>query len=186
MFLDIGIGILLTLGLSRWLGLELTNQLLLMGIGFALLPDADVFVELWQRRGKLGGKIQGFHRTFTHYPLMYLPLVLAVFIKAGGFWALFLGLGALAHLLHDSVGTGWGIKWLWPFSKERYKFFADKRGQFSTSRVVSWLPGEWEAAVSRYGDPEWFKHYYLRPSPVLIVELSFFVISLLSLLFFKE
>ncbi|MEK7500640.1 MAG: metal-dependent hydrolase [Patescibacteria group bacterium] len=186
MFLDIGVGIILSVIFSRWFGVELTGWLVAAGIIFALLPDADVFVELWQRRGKLGGKIQGFHRTFTHYPLMYLPLVLAVFIMAGGFWALFLGLGALAHLLHDSVGTGWGIKWLWPFSKKRYKFFADKDGSVSANLIVSWTPAEWKKAVFQYGDPDWFKHYYLRPSPVFIVEFLVFVLAMTILLVIKS
>lgn len=91
MLLDIGVGIFLAMGLSSLFGIEITSRLVLAGVLFALLPDADVFVELWQRRGKLGGKIQGFHRTITHYPLLYVLAAFAVFITRGGFWALFFG-----------------------------------------------------------------------------------------------
>lgn len=184
MLLDIGIGMLMALGFSRWFGVGLTNQLLLMGIGFALMPDIDVFVELWQRRGKLGGKIQGFHRTFTHYPLLYVPVVTAIFAVWGSFWALFLGLAVLAHFFHDSIGIGWGIKWLWPFSQNRYKFFAEKNNRWSKNFIVSWTPEESQEARERYGDPDWFKHIYLRPSPVFITELLVFLISVLVLLLY--
>ncbi|MBI4120492.1 MAG: metal-dependent hydrolase [Parcubacteria group bacterium] len=182
MFLDIGVGIILSMIFGRWLGVELTGGFVLAGIAFALLPDTDVFVELWQRRGKLGGRTQGFHRTITHYPLLYVPVVVLVWIIWGAVWATFLGAAVLAHFLHDSVGTGWGIKWLWPFSQNRYKFFAGKDGRQSANFIVSWAPEEWREAVERHGDPDWFKHIYLRPSPVFVVELLVFAASVLMLL----
>ena len=30
------------------------------------------------------------------------------------------------HFILDSVGAGWGIKWLWPFSNDRIKLFANQ------------------------------------------------------------
>lgn len=178
MFLDIGVGILLSILVSRLFNTGLTGGFIWAGVALALLPDIDVVVELWQRKGKLGGKVAGFHRTCTHYPLLYLPIAAVVWLVFGLMWAALFGSAVLVHFIHDSVGTGWGIKWLWPFSQKRYKFFAGKDGRVSKNLVVSWAPTELAEAMAKYGDPDWFKNIYLRPSAVFVVELAVFVLSL--------
>ena len=52
-------------------------------------------------------------------------------------WAMFFGLAVFLHFVHDSVGIGWGIKWLWPFSRKAYKCFSEKDGAFSRRLLIA-------------------------------------------------
>ena len=183
MFLDLGIGILISVLISKIVTVPLTSKLIAAGALFSLAPDLDVFVEL-VKRGRIGGRVQGHHRELTHFPLTYLPFVFIVYYFAGAFYACLFGLAVLAHFLHDSVGMGWGIKWLWPFSSRSYKFFSEKDGSFSGNLVVSWRPQELKEVIAAYGDNHWFRNYYLRVHPIAVIELAVFVVSLLVLYYF--
>lgn len=117
MFLDIGIGILLSIWTSGFFRANLTSALLCWGIIFVLVPDLDFVVELI-RHGRVGGKVIGEHRELGHFPFLYVPVILIVFAIFGAQYGVLLSFGLLAHFLHDSVGIGWGIQWFWPVSKK--------------------------------------------------------------------
>ena len=154
-----------------------------LGVLLALLPDADVFLSIL--RSKRGGKYAHEHRNFLHYPLIYLvgggllfwfvfPQVVLLFVALSFF-----------HFLHDSVGIGWGVQWLFPFSRNYFKFFTDKRNNFSSRILVWWTPAELSAAVDRYGKDDWLKRYYFRFHPVGIVEgVVFLVVAIYTLLMY--
>lgn len=180
MFLDIGIGVLLSIWISRFFQTDLTLVLVLAGVFFALLPDADFFVE-FVKHGNVGGKVIREHREITHFPLLYAPLFVLILVIFGAKWTALFVLSLLAHFLHDSVGIGWGIKWFWPFSKKSYKLFSEKNGRFSSRLFVSWDQKELVSAVADNGDPDWIKNIYLRPSLIAIIEFSGFAVSLLTL-----
>ena len=57
MFLDIGIGILLSIWTSCFFHSDLTFTLVFAGIAFALLPDIDFFIEFFKH-------FFSFHRGF--------------------------------------------------------------------------------------------------------------------------
>jgi membrane-bound metal-dependent hydrolase YbcI (DUF457 family) len=38
------------------------------------------------------------------------------------FWGCVFSLAITLHFLRDSLGTGWGVKLLWPLSNKNYKF----------------------------------------------------------------
>jgi len=181
--LDIGAGILLAIWVSWFWQINLSLGLVLAGIVFALLPDADFFVEL-AKRGRVGGKIIGAHRELTHFPITYVPIVAIIYVLFGEQTATLFSLAVVFHLLHDGIGIGWGIKYLWPFSKKTYKFFSEKDGKISSRLVVSWEDEELKKTVARYGDPNWIKNIYLRPSFVSIIELLGFIASLAVLYFY--
>ena len=184
MFLDLGVGIIIAVLLSKIFDVGLTAQVILPAVVFSLLPDLDVFVELW-KRGRVGGKIHGHHRELTHFPLTYLPLVLFIWFFAGSFWAILFGAAILAHFLHDSIGMGWGIKWLWPFSKKTYKFFSEKDGRFSKNFIVCWQPEELEKIVLEHGDNHWVKNFYLKFHPLALFELVVFLMAVAVLYVFR-
>jgi membrane-bound metal-dependent hydrolase YbcI (DUF457 family) len=122
MILDLAAGILLSILTSALFSEPLTLLLLAAGIFFAVLPDLDV---LWSRARpgeNWWDKGVWSHREFTHYPALYVVATI-VLALVSPVYAFMLGLGGLYHLLHDSYGTGWGIKWLWPFSENRYTFY---------------------------------------------------------------
>ena len=56
------------------------------------------------------------HRDVLHKPLAIIP-IFAVLYYFSAFWAYLIGLCLLAHFIHDSTGSGYGVKWLLPFSK---------------------------------------------------------------------
>jgi len=180
MFLDIGIGILLSIWTSWFFHVDLMFTLILMGIIFALLPDIDFFIELI-KHDSVGGKVIREHRELTHFPIIYIPVAILVYPIFGAMWVALFSLAILAHFLHDSVGIGWGIKWFWPLSKKAYKFFSEKDGKFSRRLVVSWRPEELTKVAADYGDPNWIRNIYLQFTPIAIIEFSFFAISLLIL-----
>jgi len=185
MLLDTGVGILLSIITSWFFQTKLTIFLILAGIVFSLLPDLDFLIELL-KHGSVGGKVIREHREIFHYPLSYLPIILLVFIFFGEIIAIFLSLCLFAHFLHDSIGIGWGIKWLWPFSQKSYKFFSDKKGLFCCRPIVSWEKKELEKIVAQYGDPDWIKNIYFKLSPILVVEFLFLVLSVIFLFFYTN
>ena len=177
---DIGIGILISILASHIFGVGLTLNLAIMSVLANLIPDLDVFVEL-AKRGRVGGRVQGHHRELTHFPLTFIPLVLAISYFFGQLWAFIIGLNLLAHFLHDSIGMGWGIQWLWPFSNRAYKFFSNKDGSFSKNLVVSWKPHELKETIKKYGDDHWLRNYYFKLHPLAVLECIFLVFALIVL-----
>jgi len=178
--LDIGVGILLALLASRVFFLDLTWLFILVVIIFALLPDFDGFIE-WLRHGTIGGKEIREHREITHFPITYILVDIIAWLVWGNAWAFLFTTATSAHLIHDGVGIGWGIKYLWPLSKKSYKFFSEKNGAFSSRLVVSWEPEELREVVREHGDPNWFWNTYFRLHPVGLIEYAFLALSLVIL-----
>ena len=159
---------------------DLTFTLVFAGIAFALLPDIDFFIEFF-KHGSVGGKVIREHRELTHFPIIYIPVAIFIYLIFGAMWTAMFSLAIFAHFLHDSIGIGWGIKWFWPFSKKAYKFFSEKDGRFSSRLIISWSPEELTEVAANHGDPNWIRNIYLRPTPISVIEFSFFVISLIIL-----
>jgi hypothetical protein len=152
--LDIGIGILLALGVAELTGTHATPALIAFGIASALLPDIDILtIPLFKK---------WYHRTHTHFPIIYVPLAMLAFVFLPLPWALLFTLGVYAHLIHDTFGIGWGIAWLWPFSKRKFLFLAPKRN----------LPPQ---------GMNWMTYYYLRPNPLAYLEYGALLIALVTL-----
>ncbi len=161
MFGDIGIGILLAIGISHLFQVELTWITLFLSIIFSLLPDIDmlIFVFPFLR------KIFVDHRKISHYPILYIPIIIVIFYVWGLFWAMLCGLNILIHLIHDTLWIGHGITWLWPFSNKSYKFFSQDH-----------------KAADRM---HWIQAFYLRPTLVSITEYGIFIISVIVLSIYK-
>lgn len=182
MLFDIGTGILIAIGTSWFFDVELTRSLIVMGIFLVLVPDFDFLVEL-VKHGSVGGREIREHRQISHFPLTYVPVIIIIFLLWGPMWASFVGLCLLAHFLHDSMGIGWGIMWLWPFSHKAFKCFSEKNGAFSLKLFVAWNPEEVKKLVAG-GDPNWFHNIYMRAHPINVIEFMWFVGSLVVLYFF--
>jgi len=180
--LDIAAGIFIALGASRIFDIGLSPWILLFAVVFSVLPDADFIVE-WMRYGSVGGKVIREHRNLFHFPLTFIPVVAAIYFIFGGFWAALFGAAACFHLLHDSIGIGWGIKWWWPFRGRSYKFFADRDGSFSSRLLVYWEDKDLPEVVAKYGDPDWISSTYLRFTAVSAAEFTALLFALISLYF---
>jgi len=181
MFLDIGVGILSAILASALFRQDLTPAFLAAGIVFALLPDVD-FVFHFASGGDF--KNAHKHRDFLHYPLLYVPLGMALAVFLGPAYALLFGICSAAHFLHDSIGMGWGIQWLYPFSRNHYNFFyhyEPRGGEIPGKTVYVWKHKEVDGLAGRHGDPDWVKNVYLRFHPYAVIELAVFAASLIIL-----
>lgn len=182
MFLDIGVGILLAILTSKLFNLTLTIPFVIIGIVFALLPDIDCMllpIKKWS------SQYSHKHRDLLHYPLLYIftgVLILLFFNKT---LAVLFGLCSLMHFIHDSIGIGWGIQWLYPFSKNHYSFFniyqPKHKEKIPKAFLHVWKDEEMDVIAEKYGDKNWFKNIYLHLHPYAIFEFLIFIIAIIIL-----
>lgn len=186
MFLDVAVGIFIAIWASGFYNIPLSWWLLFWAVFMALLPDIDVVVEEIYFR-LTGRKLQKHdHRDIFHYPLFYLlsgAIILIFFV--GGMWASIFIIISSLHFLHDSIGIGWGVYWLYPFSTRRYSLFYHYdifRHKLKPYKLVySWGEDELEEVIAKYGDPHWVKNIYLKFHPYSLVELAVFIAAVFVL-----
>lgn len=171
--LDIGVGILVALGVAHLSGVEATPALVIFGIAAALLPDIDIltlpFLGKW------------FHRTHTHFPITYVPLALLAYLVLDPVYATVFTICVFAHLVHDTFGIGWGIAWLWPFSGRKFLFFpSDGRGK-EYGIWATWTPQEESRIQGRYENHSWVRHYYFRPNTLAYIEYGVLLVAVAAL-----
>ncbi|CAN5751626.1 hypothetical protein BH11PAT2_BH11PAT2_01710 [soil metagenome] len=175
--LDIGIGIVLSLGVAEIFHVPASALFILFGIGSALLPDIDIVTMLfgsWK------------HRTHTHYPIVYIPLAVLVFIFLGPAYGVLFMLGVYAHLIHDTFGIGWGIAWLWPFSQRKFLLFPDGARRKTLGTVASWLPEEEPSLKATGSNSNWVRDFYFRPNLLAYIEYGTLFVALVGLFLYKQ
>jgi hypothetical protein len=214
MLLDIGVGIMMALLVSKIFAVSFalpamastTVLLTIAGIVFSLLMDTDALIDLIIHRGT---RASYKHRDLFHIPLFYIPIGMLVlyFFQTSYLPPLALpvlfGLCSLAHFVHDSIGLGWGVKWLYPFSDNHYSFFyqynahkaglrpsgqdtkCGKYGRWAKSIVYVWKSDDIDRLEEKYGDKDWFKHIYLSAHPYSVIETMVFLFSLILLYIYK-
>lgn len=171
MLFDIKLGILWAILSGVLFDMPLSFSWFFGGVLFALLPDLDFWVE-YAKRGTVGGKVLGAHRTLLHNPLLYIPIALFIGAAAGDAWMTLFIMGVLGHFVHDSLGMGLGVRWLWPFSEKFYKIFSDKDGNIHYDRAhltpVSWTTAEVQEILKKKGNDNWLREdlvYHLKRWP---------------------
>lgn len=169
---DIATAIFLTLYALPIFNAEFSPSVLLFAIVCALLPDIDMVPYVLRAHHRPD------HRSFTHYPAVYLPLALLASIFFDPLYATLFIAGVYLHLLHDTVGIGWGIAWLWPFTPRRFRFLSPL-GNGQWELYTSWMPGE-TPAFERTNE-SWIQTYYLRPNPIGLVEYGALFVALIAL-----
>jgi hypothetical protein len=153
--LDIGAGMLIAIALQQLFHAPHDLWVVGLGVAFALLPDIDMLWYLSKQPAQRGHD----HRTYPHYPLVWAPSIACTYLVFGAFTGTLLLACITMHLLHDTFGLGWGIKWLWPLSQKKFHY----------------------AAVARTSNEHWVIAYYLRPSLVGGVEYGVLVVALACL-----
>jgi hypothetical protein len=177
MLLDIGIGIISSIFLSHAFGISLSTPFLGFGVLFSLLPDVDfLFLKTHQ------------HRDILHYPLLIIPIGTLITSLFSYQLAMLFALVTFLHFLHDSIGVGWGIRWLYPFSQNYYAFFYQydlAKHNMPHKLIYDWSPADVERLSSRYGDKNWIKNIYLKFHPYALVEFFVFALALITLLLYR-
>ena len=145
---------------------------------FSLLPDVDALPELFLHgavgKKQVNSKLPTNHRSFMHYPALYLIFGLLLY-SWDQFWGvIFIGAITL-HFLRDVLGTGWGIKLLWPMSYKNYKFMSS--GANSMHSAHSFADSEIPEIASTQGNSNWLEDTYLRFTWISCIEYTLFVVA---------
>lgn len=171
--LDIGVGILLSLIVSHIFGVEPTAVFVVCGVLFALLPDIDILPPL--------ARVSYDHRSFLHYPAVYVPFMVAIYFWAGPLWGTLFTLAIVLHFIHDTIGLGWGVAWLWPLTPRKFLFPGEER-KADFGFFMTWLPEQEPALGAKYHKPNWLQEYYLRPNAVAYIEYGMLLVGILFLI----
>ncbi len=164
---DVGHGILATFIAGLVLHVPLTWHFL-VGIAFALLPDIDAVPRLLRTGSAVATKDDPQdHREFLHYPILFLlgGILISVFSM---FWGLLFLSATMFHFLNDTWGTGYGIAWAWPFSKQNLKFCTDDQNK---------------NAIRVHDAPsnQWIEDIYLHVNLVSVIEYTTFFVAFVAL-----
>src|SRR3989344_4668704 len=172
MLLDIGLGLIAAMLAAEGGDVPLTHSFALAGIAYALLPDLDALWYMLRKRHLRKGSYE--HRDALHFPLPYIAIGSALFSAAEPGHVLLFVLASLFHFLHDSIGIGWGVEWLFPFSRKHFSFFYIYRPERGARLTRQWLY-IWEhrdlaALDDEYGDADWIRNIYMKAHPYAIAE----------------
>lgn len=185
MFLDFKLGLLWAFLIGILFHHPLTLGWFLGGILFAFLPDIDFWVE-YAQRGTVGGKFLGAHRTLLHNPLTLVPFIIFIGVFFGPAWMTLAAFGIIGHFIHDSLGMGFGVRWLWPFSARFYKVFSDREGNIyydlAHLKPISWTQEEVQKVIQEKGNDNWIQEdiaYAKRNAASILLKLLFFILTLL-------
>lgn len=176
MFFDIGIGLLLSTFVGVTTGSYPSWLWLLIGVTGALWPDADFIV--WILRGNKVDHLTHQHRDLLHRPLVLMPLLTTtIWLWLGWQLGLLFGLATLAHFTQDTIGHGWGIRWLWPLDSRYWccHLFGDQ-----PAKLYRWTKQEQDEICDRFGNHQWMKQSYGGLSRSMIVELIVMTIGTIS------
>ncbi len=186
---DIGMGILVPLALHHFFGFPLTQEYILGGIIFSLLMDLDFLVAIFKditKKTRGNSSHVHSHRDLFHYPLIYLPLGTFIASLFGSEWATLFFITSLIHFVHDSIGLGWGVQWLYPFSSTYYGFIYryQPKGKkpFPLWQLYTIKKSEMKSAIEKWDDPHWIRNIYFKCHPYAIMEYVVFAIAILLLI----
>ena len=180
MFLDIAVAIVVVKLVSFSLHQELSVILLMFAICSSLFPDIDIISPATLKY--IIKKQVVNHRTFLHYPALYiLPSLLLLTIS--GKLAFIFSICIFLHFVHDTFFLGWGVLWLWPFSSTRFKCFPDRDGKIVNLPLVTWKENEEKEIIKRYHNPDWVQDFYFKPNIVAYIEYGALFLALMVLIF---
>jgi hypothetical protein len=170
LILDISIGLLLGVVIGFLIENGSITFIIAGGI-FAVIADIDFFIHLFKNNWKVD-EFAHEHRDLLHNPILFsLSGGIVFFVFLGWSWSLLWILTTIYHFIHDTLESGWGVRWLYPFSK-KYLTLAP----YSPKKVIK-DKSEQRIIAAKYGDSNWIKEeakFKLR----LILEILFFITTI--------
>lgn len=167
--------------ISAWLfDFELLLWHFVVAFMIALLPDLDALPEVLQY-GQVGQSredtaLDTNHRTYLHYPAVYIVFGLLIF-KWHSFWGATFLIGTTLHFVRDMLGTGWGVKALWPVTNKNYRFFTQGNSDFKP--VAAMTDEQTSRFAEDHGNSSWLEETYLRVTWISGIEYTLFLFSLI-------
>lgn len=188
-------GLFAVLFASLITGTEVVWWHFLIGLALAHSPDLDAVGELL-RRGKVSSSAVHAkdHREGLHYPVLWLLGGCGV-VWLAGYWGWVFVCATMLHFVNDCYGTGWGVKWLWPLSRDNYKFLGRRVNQLKYMMhesglweqvshderrlclFVVWKQKELPDYIVRYGTDDWIEACYLKLNWMAVTEYLFFIVA---------
>jgi hypothetical protein len=184
--LDTGFGILIAVTIAKILGIKASASFIIWGVLFALSPDVDAVLNIFRPHGM---QHTHRHRDILHYPLIFIPLGTLVIFFISPIHSLLFALCSLMHFLHDSIGIGWGVQWLFPFKRDHYSFLYQydwARNGLPLKLIHTWKHEEVDLLDEKYGDKNWFANIYLKFHPYGIVEYVVFALGIAALILMSQ
>jgi len=170
MFVHLLAGSLVFIVFGKILNFEITRTLLLVGAFWGIVADPLSYI---MSRAVKFNKWAHTHRdNFSH--TVFMPLiVLIVAILLDSKMAIVASVAMLTHPLLDLFGIGWGVKLFYPFSCKTYKMFYKGR------IITLWSQEEVDVEAEKFGDNDWVRNVYFRPSMFGTLEWSSLAVFLL-------
>ncbi|MEK7481921.1 MAG: metal-dependent hydrolase [Patescibacteria group bacterium] len=181
---DIGFGIFSAIFISSIFKIELNFLVFIIAVIFALLPDIDFLFYLIKNKS---GEEDYRHRDISHYPLIFIPIGMIALLFFGKEWSLLFSVSSFLHFVHDSIGIGWGIKWLYPFSTNNFAFlylYSGKEKNGLKKLIFSFNEKDLGFYAKEHGDADWVKNIYEKWHPIFIIEFLIFIIAVVSLIIY--
>jgi len=178
--LDLGAGLLLGLLAEFLFDRPVGLMLPFAGALLTLIPDIDFLVHLARMRTS---KHAEHHREILHIPFLYIPTGLVACIPLGEPWLFLFASASIVHFLHDSIGIGWGVPWLYPFTDDAYSFFYhlennSRKPKLPRRLIYVWRRNQISNMAHTYGDENWIRSIYFKLHPYALIELLVFAIGL--------
>lgn len=179
MLLDIGVGILTGIGFDAVSEAHALSTFVLVGILGSLSPDFDFIYHILR-----GGttKNDHRHREVLHNPIFLLIGWVVIYAVSSPELAWLFFITASLHFLHDSIGIGWGVQWLWPIRTDHYTFFyrvhTANKPKPPKRMIYIWPNQSLDELHVKYGDADWFKNTYLKAHPYAIFEAVVFALAI--------
>jgi len=157
MFIHLLTGSLVFLIFGKAFDLEINKTFLVAGAFWGIVPDPISYVLSWAVKFD---KWAHAHRdNFSHSVFMPI-IVLAFTILLDSKMVITISIAMLTHPLLDLFGIGWGVKLFYPFSRKTYKMFYKGR------ILTVWNQEEVDAEAEKFGDNNWVRNIYFRPTVV--------------------
>jgi len=142
----------------------LTNQLSWEGYIITILagiaPDLDYIVYLIRREGQ--HHTTSHHTWFSHTLWPFVGIAFFLMLNGYNFLGILFIIGTTTHLIQDSIGTGDGIMWFYPFSRRQLGI-----------HILGEIGKKWQQAYLSY----WYFRWTERLSMGLFLLLSLWIIS---------
>ena len=150
-----------------WHDWHVTSLFLLGGALCGAFPD---YLSLAWGNIKIN-KYSHKHRDNLSHSLL-LPIICFIAISLfDSKFAFIIGLALLSHPLLDTFGIGWGVKLFYPFSDVTVKIGHIKHKWFYSQKEI-------DDEAGKYGDNNWIRNLYFRPTPTAFTEWASFILTI--------
>lgn len=142
------------------------NKLFIFAVCMSDIADIDFIFYGIRHTFKLNRYSHRHRKTLLHSTPIYWIITIFIYFFGNSVYALVFSVSAFSHLFLDTISSGCGIRWLWPFKDTRYRIKLIKPGleRFSEFQLLKIVKGK--------GSDQWLKKFFLWNNFQLWFELA--------------